>query len=67
MYNNYNKPLPDGTFPEDLRTVEVVPVFKKKIGLTKIKDPSEFCQIFQKAPSTIQCMTILTGFYQRRI
>ena len=54
--------MPDGTFPEDLRTVKVAPVFKEKIGLTKIKDPSEFCQIFQKALSTIQCMTILTGF-----
>ena len=54
--------MPDGTFPEDLRTVKVAPVFKEKIGLTKIKDPSEFCQIFQKALSTIQCMTILIGF-----
>ena len=28
--NNYNKCLLDGTFPEDLKTAEVVPVHKKK-------------------------------------
>ena len=30
MYNNYNKCLLGGTFPEDLKTAEVVPVYKKK-------------------------------------
>ena len=30
IYNNYNKCLLDGTFPEDLKTAEVVPVHKKK-------------------------------------
>ena len=30
IYNNYNKCLLDGTFPEDLKTAEVVPVYKKK-------------------------------------
>ena len=30
IYNNYNKSLLDGTFPEDLKTAEVVPVYKKK-------------------------------------
>ena len=30
IYNNYNKALLDGTFPEDLKTAEVVPVYKKK-------------------------------------
>ena len=28
--NNYNKSLLGGTFPEDLKTAEVVPVYKKK-------------------------------------
>ena len=30
IYNNYNKPLLDGIFLEDLKSVEVVPVYKKK-------------------------------------
>ena len=30
MYNNYNKSFLNGTFPEVLRTIEVVPVYKKK-------------------------------------
>ena len=30
IYNNYNESLLDGTFPEDLKTAEVVPVYKKK-------------------------------------
>ena len=30
IYNNYNKCLLDGTFPQDLKTAEVVPVYKKK-------------------------------------
>ena len=30
IYNNYNKSLLDGTFPEDLKTAEIVPVYKKK-------------------------------------
>ena len=30
IYDNYDKALLDGTFPEDLKTAEVVPVYKKK-------------------------------------
>ena len=30
IYNNYNKSLLDGTFPEDLKTAEIVYVYKKK-------------------------------------
>ena len=30
IYNNNNKSLLDGKFPEDLKTAEVVPVYKKK-------------------------------------
>ena len=30
IYNNYNKSLLDRTFLEDLKTAEVVPVYKKK-------------------------------------
>ena len=30
IYNKYNKSLLDGTFLEDLKTTEVVPVYKKK-------------------------------------
>ena len=41
---SYNKSLPqnrdtsllDGTFPEDLKTAEFVPVYKKRNALTKI-------------------------------
>ena len=30
ILNNYNKSLPNGTLPEDLKTAEVVPFYKKK-------------------------------------
>ena len=30
IFNNYIKSLPYGTFPEDLKTAEVTPVYKKK-------------------------------------
>ena len=30
LYNNYKKCLLEGTFPEDLKTAKVVPVYKKK-------------------------------------
>ena len=30
IFNNYIKSLPYGTFPEDLKTAEVAPVYKKK-------------------------------------
>ena len=30
MYNNYKKCLLDGTFPENLKTAEVKPVYKKQ-------------------------------------
>ena len=38
IYNNYNKCLLDGTFPEDLKTAEVVPVYKK----TKRNDKNNY-------------------------
>ena len=34
-YNNFNKSLLVGTFSEDLKTAEVVPVYKKKKGTHK--------------------------------
>ena len=65
IYNNYNKCLLDGTFPEDLKRAEVVLVHKKN-ALTKIiTGLLAFYQIFQKflkGPSTTKCMTILTAF-----
>ena len=36
IYNNCNKSLLDGTFPENLKAAEVVPVCKKKNAQTKI-------------------------------
>ena len=30
IYSDYNKSLLDGTFPEDLKTKEVAPVYQKK-------------------------------------
>ena len=35
IYNNGNKFLLDGNFPEDLETTEAVPVFKKKNCIDK--------------------------------
>ena len=37
IYNNCNKSLLDGTFPEDFKTAEVVPVYKKKKRTDKNK------------------------------
>ena len=35
IYNKDNKSLLDGTFPEDLKTTEVVSVYKKKNRIDK--------------------------------
>ena len=35
IYNNDNKSLLDGTFPEDLETTEVVSVYDKKNRISK--------------------------------
>ena len=58
----------DGTFPEDSKTAEVAPVYKKK----KRNDKNNYrtvriCQVLEKlmkGSSTIKCMTILIAFFQ---
>ena len=58
----------DGTFPEDSRTAEVVPGYKKKKRTDKnngspVSILSNIVK-FTKGSSAVKCMTILTAFFQ---
>ena len=54
MYNNYNKSFLNGTFPEVLRTIEVVPAYKKKKRTDKnnyrpVSNLSNISKIYEKS------------------
>ena len=68
IYNNYDKSLLDGTFPEDLKTAEVVPVYKKKKRTDKnnyrpVSILSNISKIYERSFYN-QMYAILTAFFQ---
>ena len=68
LYNNFNSCLESGIFPDELKSADVVQVYKRMIKRIKvIIDPSVFFRIYQKFTKDVSkrnYMNILLIFYQ---